>query len=74
MINDQIINAEVLFVIGQFPPSYKKRIPQLLIDNLYSSFSQKRFNELDVDKPFYKQNISDGTLEVVNNIISTYLI
>lgn len=74
MIDVQIINAEVLFAIGQFPASYHKRIPQSLIDNLYNFFSKKRFNELDVDKPFYKQNIGEEALEVVNDIILTYLL
>ena len=66
------VKAEVLFAIGQFPYSYRTKLPKEFMDYIEENYSLEHYNKLDQDKPFTKQDLSADAVEVLGLICEKY--
>lgn len=64
---------ELLFIINQFPYSKKNKIPQELLAYLETQYNEEIYNKLDINKPFFKQEISEETKEALELLTNLYL-
>jgi hypothetical protein len=70
---DVVTSSELLFMINQLPVSLKNKIPLELRMKLNNEYSKEVYNSFIPDKPFYKQNIREESLEIFNDLVSKYI-
>lgn len=73
MNNNEKINAEILFILSQFPANYMSKIPQDVTNFLNENMSKEHFESLDPNKTFYKQDLCDEAYESVFELIKKYM-
>lgn len=73
MKENSIVFSEVLFIISQLPASYKAKIPNNLLQKMYDDCSKEYYKNFISDKPFFKQNLSEESLLLFNDIAEHYL-
>ena len=68
-MNSQV-KAELMFIFSQLHTKHLKMIPSDIIKDAQNGFDEIVFFNFDKSKPFLDQNISEETLEILDNIFS----
>ena len=71
---DIVTSNELLFMINQLPYSLKNKIPSKIKTELNNMYSKEIYDNLIIDEPFFEQDISNESLSLFYELISTYIV
>lgn len=64
------INAELVFVFSQLREEQLLLVPREIQEVVSSDFDEEVFCSFDPEKPFTEQELSEETLELINEIFN----